>query len=126
MRIYTFQLLSNLSQDPAGWSAWSLLSWLYRLPGSLFLEAVGNIPAVTQILPIQASAATGYSTLDGRIVNVLSLFFWAATALWILHSSSTPKATDTKAKEKKAPTWHHEESTKRQKHGVRLKTRYLN
>ncbi|HRK84794.1 MAG TPA: hypothetical protein PK461_03710, partial [Alcaligenes faecalis] len=68
------------------------LRWLYRIPGSLLVEAMGNAPVLSDMLGIQASAARGYASLQGGLVNILSLMFWAMLILWVLYSSSTPKA----------------------------------
>lgn len=103
MHIQTFQWLQQIIETPSSFSFWQMLRWLYRLPGSLVIEALGQVTPLAQWLHIQASAATGYASLDGRIIHVLSLFFWAALLLWILHTSSEPKSRAKPLQERKAP-----------------------
>lgn len=128
MHIQSFQWLANVIDNPASFNAWDMFSWLYRLPGSLIIEALGNIHPVAELLHIHASSATSYATLDGRVVNVVSLFIWAASVLWILHASSTPETSSNPNKERKSPTLHSPLAKHRKAHKVSLglKTRFFN
>ncbi|MCX5592074.1 hypothetical protein [Alcaligenes endophyticus] len=128
MPIQSFQWLVTVSDNPASFNAWDMFSWLYRLPGSIIIEILGHITPLAALLNIQASRSTGYATLDGRIVNVVSLFIWAATILWILHTSSTPSSSVKPRAQRKAPSLHRPYSKhgKTRKTSIGLKTRFLN
>src|SRR5699024_640115 len=65
-----------------------LAIWLYQLPGNLIMEAIGNLPVLPGLLDIQASASTGYSSLNGTITHALSLLFWVAILLGAISYSS--------------------------------------
>ena len=79
------------------------LRWAFRIPGSLVVETLGSIPVLSDVLRIQASEATGYASLRGGLVNILSLFFWAALCLWFLEVNSKPRAEPPHRKPRHAP-----------------------
>jgi hypothetical protein len=60
------------------WEYLEALKWLYQLPGRLVIEGLGNIPIVASTLNIQASQATGYSSLYGIAATLISLVCWMA------------------------------------------------
>src|SRR5690625_4452525 len=65
-----------------------LAIWLYRLPGNLIMEGIGNLPLVPELLNIHASASAGYGSLNGTISHALSLLFWVALLLGAISYSS--------------------------------------
>lgn len=58
------------------WEYLEALKWIYQLPGRLVMESLGNIPVVASTLNIQASEATGYASLYGLTVTLISLLCW--------------------------------------------------
>jgi|GEM_PF-1846743 len=89
MTIYSLQLPASFYDNGVTRdNIWELAIWLYRLPGNLIMEGVGNLPLVPELLNIHASASTGYSSLNGTITHALSLLFWVALLLGIISYSS--------------------------------------
>lgn len=78
MWIESFNLVLDTNHDGAITlaEAWHIFSWLYLLPGNLAIELLGNIPPIANLLHIQASAATGYGSLNGGLATVVSLLAW--------------------------------------------------
>ncbi|HRK84386.1 hypothetical protein [Alcaligenes sp. Lyrl_28] len=82
------------------------LRWAFRIPGSLVVETLGSVPYLSDVLRIQASEATGYASLRGGLVNILSLFFWAGLCLWFLEINSKPRAEPPQRKTRLTPHLH--------------------
>ena len=105
MHIQTFQWVIDANGD----GSISLsdiietLRWIYRIPGSLVVEALGNTPVVSDMLRIQASQETGYASLNGGLASILSLLFWAVLILWLLYTSSAPKPEPESKTSRRAP-----------------------
>lgn len=97
------------------------LRWAFKIPGSLVVEALGSIPALSDLLHIQASEATGYASLRGGLVSVLSLFFWAALCVWFLEVNSKPRAEPAQRKARHTPHLHKQVDSL---HGQQLHTNY--
>ena len=78
MTFTSLKFTLDLNQDGAisAWEVWEALVWLYRLPGNLILETLGQLPWLPGVLGLKASAATGYGSLDGAISVAVSLVFW--------------------------------------------------
>ncbi len=93
MHFQTFQWAVDLNADGSVslWEVWETLRWIFRIPGSLVVEFMGQFPALAQALGLKASAATGYASLDGLIAKVISLFFWLPLLVWALGLGSKPK-----------------------------------
>ncbi|MEJ6667455.1 MAG: hypothetical protein QNL48_07605 [Alcaligenes aquatilis] len=79
------------------------MRWGFRIPGSLIIETLGSIPALADLLNIRASDATGYASLRGGLVNILSLFFWASLCLWFLEASSKPRTEPAQRDPRRTP-----------------------
>lgn len=108
MQIQTFQWVIDANGD-GSYSLVELLEtvrWIYRIPGSLIVEALGNAPVVSDVLHIQALADTGYASLHGGLVGIISLMFWASLILWVLYTSSTPKAEPEPSHDRRVPRLH--------------------
>ncbi|MGO3843839.1 MAG: hypothetical protein ACTJHY_14465 [Alcaligenes pakistanensis] len=82
------------------------MRWAFRIPGSLVIEAAGSIPVLSDVLRIQASDTTGYASLRGGLVSILSLFFWAILCLWFLESNSKPMVEPAQRKARQTPHLH--------------------
>lgn len=93
MHIQTFQWVIDLNADGqvSLWEIWETMRWIFRIPGSLAVEFLGQFPAVAQMLHIEASAATGYGSLDGLLSKVISSLFWVSLLMWLLSLGSKPK-----------------------------------
>lgn len=93
MHIQTFQWVVDINADGhfSAWEIWETIRWIFRMPGSLIVELIGQSPFLSQALGIKASVATGYASLDGLFAKVLSLFFWLPLLMWILSRGSKPK-----------------------------------
>lgn len=61
-----------------GWEIWEAVKWVYRLPGNLLIEGLGNVPFLASLLGIEASEATGYGSFNNWMVVGFSLLFWLA------------------------------------------------
>lgn len=79
------------------------MRWGFRIPGSLIIETLGSIPALADLLNIRASDATGYASLRGGLVNILSLFFWASLCLWFLEVSAKPRTEPAQRNPRRTP-----------------------
>jgi hypothetical protein len=55
---------------------WHTLQWLYKLPGNLFIEGLGHIPAAATTFHIHATEQAGYYSLNSWFTALFSLFFW--------------------------------------------------
>ncbi|MBP6018714.1 MAG: hypothetical protein KA735_04425 [Burkholderiaceae bacterium] len=66
-----------------GWEIWEAVKWVYRLPGNLLIEGVGNVPFLAGLLNIQASEATGYASFNNWMVVGFSLLFWLALLMFL-------------------------------------------
>lgn len=93
MHIQTFQWAIDLNGDGqfSLWEIWETLRWVFRMPGSLVIELLGQSPFVAHILNIKASAASGYSSLDGLLSKAISFLFWLPLLMGILSAGSKPK-----------------------------------
>lgn len=78
IRSLAFTLDINGDGTLSPWEYLEALKWLYQLPGRLVIEGLGNIPIVASTLNIQASQATGYSSLYGVAATLISLICWMA------------------------------------------------
>ncbi len=65
------------------WEIWEAVKWVYRLPGNLLVEGVGNVPLLANLLGIQASEATGYASFNNWMVVGFSLLFWLALLIFL-------------------------------------------
>lgn len=86
MKIESLNLVVDLNRDGAysPWELWEAAKDIYRLPGNLVVEALGNIPYVSPVLKISASEATGYASLNGLLALTLSLLFWILVIFAVL------------------------------------------
>lgn len=96
MAIQTLNLTVDLNHDGAysTWELWLVAKELYRIPGNLVVEGLGNIPFMAQWLDIRASEATGYASLNGTLAVLISLLFWTVllfTALSYLSPDADPE-----------------------------------
>ena len=93
MHFQSLQWVIDLNADGhiSMWELWETLRWVFRMPGSLGVELIGQYPALAQILGIHASAATGYASLSGLLAKVLSFLFWLPLLVWALSFSVKPK-----------------------------------
>ena len=90
MNIQSLVWTIDLNND-GSYSAWEILEtvrWVFRIPGNLILEALGNTPYLSSLLHIEASAATGYNSLNGSLASSLSLIVWALALVGILTLAS--------------------------------------
>jgi hypothetical protein len=103
MNIHSLDLFVDLNRDGtfSAWEIWEATKSIYRLPGNLFVEGLGNTPFLSGLLSIEASPATGYASINGLLSLSISLVFWAAVIFCILTLSSpeddmleTPEATE--------------------------------
>ncbi|MCC2595037.1 hypothetical protein LKR43_01650 [Pusillimonas sp. MFBS29] len=91
MNVHSFIWATDLNGDGA-YSPWEIVEavkWAFRLPGNLLLEGLGNVPYVSSVLHIQASEATGYSSLNSGLAASLSLLIWAIAIFTVLSRSSS-------------------------------------
>ena len=86
MSVRSFVWAIDLNGDGSfsPWEMWEAAKWLFRMPGNLLLEGLGNIPFVSPVLHIHASEATGYGSLNGGLASSLSLLVWVAILVGIL------------------------------------------
>lgn len=97
MHIETLNFSMDINGDGvySRWEIWQSVVWLYRLPGNLVMEGLGNIPGSAELLGIHASPATGYASLNGPVAVALSLVFWLALVIGLVSLTSvgtrTPK-----------------------------------
>jgi hypothetical protein len=77
------------------WELWEFAKFIYRLPGNLVVEGLGNLPYVAPALNLHASAAQGYSSLNGTLAVALSLVFWVAVLFAVLTWASPTDVTRT-------------------------------
>lgn len=75
-----------------GWEVWETVKWVYRLPGNLLIEGVGNVPLLANLLGVQASETTGYASFNNWMVVGFSLLFWLALLIFL---ASFKRDTDT-------------------------------
>lgn len=99
MYIRTLQWSMDINGDGklSMWEIWETLRWAFQIPGNLILEAVGQFPALASLLHIQASASTGYASLNSVPAKALTLLFWIGLFLWVVSrgNKSTAKAKHT-------------------------------
>jgi len=94
MNVHSFIWATDLNGDGA-YSPWEILEavkWVFRLPGNLLLEGLGNVPYVSSLLHIQASEATGYGSLNSGLAASLSLLIWAVGIFTVLSLTSSSDA----------------------------------
>lgn len=70
------------------WELWDVAKAIYRLPGNLVVEGLGNLPLVANFLNINASVNSGYSSLNGTLAVAISLVFWVAILFTVLTVTS--------------------------------------
>jgi len=74
------------------WEIWETIRWVFRVPGSLIVEFIGQFPALAHLLGISASPETGYASLDSLYSKVISIFVWLPLLFWVLGlGSKTPR-----------------------------------
>jgi hypothetical protein len=83
-----FSLDANQDGAYSAWELWEVCKALYHLPGNLVVEALGQLPIAQHFLHIEASAATGYGSLNGTLAIALSLAFWVAILFTVLTVAS--------------------------------------
>ena len=83
-----FSLDANHDGTYSAWELWEVGKAIYHLPGNLVVEALGQFPFAQHYLQIEASAATGYSSLNGTLAIALSLAFWVAILFTVLTVAS--------------------------------------
>lgn len=78
MKIESFSWVADANQNGQfGLAAvWHVLQWIYITPGNLLLEALGHVPVTANLFHIQASAQTGYYSLNSWFAALFSLLFW--------------------------------------------------
>ena len=97
------------------------LHWVFRIPGSLVIETLGSVPILSDLLHIRASEATGYASLHGGLVNILSLLFWAILCLWFLETNSKPRSEPPRRTVRHVPHLHQQVDSA---HGQQLHANY--
>lgn len=75
------------------WEMWETVRWAFQLPGNLLLEAIGQFPALATLLHVQASASTGYASLNTVPTKAITLLFWICLFLWLVSRGNKPAAT---------------------------------
>lgn len=97
MNIQSLHLVIDINNDGrySAWELWEAIKFVYRLPGNLLVEAIGQIPPLSSALHIQASAATGYASLNGLLSVTLTLIFWVIVVFGLLTLAS-PEADQDK------------------------------
>jgi len=92
MQFQTFQWVMDIDGNGtlSLWEIWETVRWVFRIPGSLVVELIGQFPALAQILNISASPETGYASLDGLYAKVISFCFWLPLLFWVLGLGSNP------------------------------------
>ena len=106
MQFQTLQWVMDINADGSLslWEIWETIRWVFRMPGSLVVEAIGQFPALAALLNISASPETGYASLNGLLAKGLSLLFWLPVLFWVLNLGSGPaKEKAPKAKSKETP-----------------------
>jgi len=90
MNIESLNLIVDINRDGvySPWEIWETAKSVYRIPGNLVVEGLGNIPVVSDVLHIQASQATGYASLNGMLAAFLSLLFWLVAVISLLSLAS--------------------------------------
>lgn len=93
MQFQTFQWVMDINADGhlSSWELWETIRWIFRMPGSLVIELLGQFPLIAKPLGIAASAATGYGSLDGLLAKLFSFLFWVPLLIALLSLSSKPK-----------------------------------
>lgn len=106
MAIQTLNFTVDLNNDGAYslWELWLVAKELYRVPGNLAVEGLGNIPVVAEWLNIRASEATGYASLNGTLAVLISLLFWTALLFTALSYLSPDAGTETEPEEQHTKT----------------------
>lgn len=97
IRSLAFSIDTNNDGLYSVWELWEVAKAIYRLPGNLVVEGLGNLPWVASFLNINASASTGYSSLNGTLAIALSLVFWVAilfTVLTVTSPSVPPRSEE--------------------------------
>ena len=94
MAVQTLNFNVDLNNDGAYslWELWLVAKELYRVPGNLVVEGLGNIPFMADALNIRASESAGYTSLNGTLAVLISLLFWTALLFTAL-SYLSPDAT---------------------------------
>lgn len=107
MHIETLNFSMDINGDGvySRWEIWETLVWAYRLPGNLVVEALGNVPVISDMFGIQASAATGYASLNGPVAVALSLVFWLAVLFALVGMTSGSDSAPKKPEIRLLP-WH--------------------
>ena len=106
-----YTLDTNLDGSLSAWEIWEAAKFLYRLPGNLAVEGMGNIPMLADALRIQASPATGYESLGGTLSLAISLVAWVALLFWLLTVTSPSVPAQTPAEENASPNANHEHTS---------------
>lgn len=83
-----FSLDANHDGTYSAWELWEVGKAIYHLPGNLAVEALGQLPFAQHYLHIEASATTGYDSLNGTLAIALSLAFWVAILFTVLTVAS--------------------------------------
>lgn len=93
MQFQTFQWVMDINADGhvSLWEIWETIRWIFRIPGSLAVEFLGQFPSIAKLLNLQTTAATGYASLTGLLAKTLSLLFWLPLFVGLLTLSSPPK-----------------------------------
>lgn len=108
LRSLQYTLDANLDGSVSVWEIWEAAKFLYRLPGNLAVEGMGNIPMLADALRIQASPATGYESLGGTLSLAISLAAWVALLFWLLTVTSPSVPAQTASEESASPGGSHE------------------
>lgn len=111
LRSLQYTLDANLDGSVSAWEIWEAAKFLYRLPGNLAVEGMGNIPILADVLRIQASPATGYESLGGTLSLAISLVAWVALLFWLLTATSPSVPAQTAAEENPTPNANHEHTS---------------
>jgi len=100
MNIESLKMVVDINRDGSYslWELWEAVTFVYRLPGNLMVEGLGNIPYVADFLGIQASSATGYASLNSLWAIGLSLLFWMLAIFTVLTLGS-PEAPEAESPE---------------------------
>ena len=99
MQFQTLQWVMDVNGDGSlsVWELWETARWVFRIPGNLIIEFVGQFPALAALLNVSASPETGYASLNGIAAKALTLLVWVPLLLWVLNrGSTTPRRAQTK------------------------------
>ena len=90
MNIQSLHFMIDLNRDGSYsmWELWEAAKFIYRLPGNLAVEGLGQIPYLSDALNIHASATTGYDSLNGLLATGVSLLVWIAAFFALLTLAS--------------------------------------